>query len=321
MKKQIFTALSAAILISCGIGTSIHAEEAQTFTIGICQFVQHEALDAATQGFKDALTEKLGDRVIFDIQNAQGDPATCTTVINGLISKDVDLILANSTPSLQAAVTATSEVPILGTSVTDYGAALQIDDFDGIAGGNVSGTSDLAPLGEQAVMVKELFPEAEKIGLLYCSAEPNSQHQIDVIKAELEALGYTCSSYTFSDSNDISAATITAVSECDVLYVPTDNTVASNAELLQNICVPEKTPVVAGEENTCKICGVATLSINYYDLGHTTGEMAVRILEDGESISEMPIEYASDFTKSYNESICKKLDIEIPDDYTVLETE
>lgn len=321
MRKQILAVLTASLLLSCGPGSSINAEENKTFTIGICQYVQHEALDGATQGFKDALTEELGDRVVFDVQNAQGDSATCATIINGFTSKHVDLILANATAALQAAVTATSDIPILGTSVTEYGAALQIDDFDGTAGGNVSGTSDLAPLDEQAAMIKELFPDAGKIGLLYCSAEPNSQYQVDVVQADLEALGFSCEPYAFSDSNDISPVTITAVSECDVIYVPTDNTIASNAELLSNICVPEKVPVVAGEENTCKICGVATLSVNYYDLGYTTGKMAVRILADGENIADMPIEYATEFTKRYNETICKKLDLEMPEDYIALETE
>lgn len=321
MKKQILAVLSASICVALGAAGGVSAQEDQTFTVGICQFVQHEALDSATMGFKDALTATLGDRVTFYEQNAQGDPATCATVVNGLVSKNVDLILANATASLQAAATATSSIPILGTSVTDYSAALQLDQFDGTVGGNISGTSDLAPLDEQAAMVKELFPNAATIGLLYCSSEPNSKHQIDVIQEELKNLGFTCRLYAFSDSNDISPATITAVNQCDALYVPTDNMIASNAELLKNICVPEKIPIIAGEENTCKICGVATLSINYYDLGYQTGEMAVRILDGGEPISDMPIEFAEKFSKSYNETIAQKLAVEIPDDYSPLETE
>ncbi|MCD7867118.1 MAG: ABC transporter substrate-binding protein [Clostridiales bacterium] len=320
MKKRIFTAVLAAMTTTCAFALPVSAEE-QTYTIGICQLVQHDALDAATQGFEDAVTEALGDAVTFDEQNAQGDTNTCSTIINSFVSADVDLILANATAALQAAAAGTSEIPILGTSVTEYGVALELDDFDGTVGGNISGTSDLAPLDQQAAMLNELFPDAETVGLLYCSAEANSQYQVDTVKAALEELGYTCEYYAFSDSNDISSVTTTASTECDVIYVPTDNTVASNTEIINNICLPAGVPVIAGEEGICSGCGVATLSISYYDLGYTTGEMAVRILQDGEDISEMAIEYAPNFTKEYNADICEQLGIEIPDDYTAIETE
>lgn len=316
MKKQFLTLFTAALL---AVNTGIMVQAEDTYTIGICQYVQHDALDLATRGFRDAVTEKLGDRVTFDEENAQGDSTTCATIINGLIAKDVDLILANATTALQAAVTGTFDIPVLGTSVTEYGAALQLDDFSGIVGGNVSGTSDLAPLDVQASIVKELFPEAETVGLLCCSAEPNSEYQITVVQQELEALGFTCKLYTFADSYDISSVTMDAVSECDVIYVPTDNMVASNAELIANICIPDKVPVIAGEENTCKLCGVATFSIDYYDLGYVTGQMAVRVLEDGEDISTMPIEYAEQFTKRYNPVICEELGLTVPEDYVALE--
>ncbi len=319
MKKQFIAALAASSALAAVTGSTALAGEAQTFTVGICQYVQHEALDEATQGFKDALTEKLGDRVVFDEQNAQGDSALCATIINSFISSGEDLILANATTALQAAATATADIPILGTSVTEYGAALQLDDFDGTTGRNISGTSDLAPLDVQAAVIKELFPDAETAGLLYCSAEPNSQYQIDVVQNELTNLGYTCRLYTFADSYDISSVTMTAASECDVLYIPTDNMAASNAELIANICIPDGVPVIAGEENTCRLCGVATFSINYYDLGYTTGTMAVQILEDGADISSMPIGYASVFTKKYNPQICEALNITVPDDYVALE--
>lgn len=318
MKKQFFAVLAVSVVMSAFAGTAAGAEEAPAFTVGICQFGQHNALASATQGFKDALTEKLGDSVTFYEQNAQGDYAACTSLINDFVSRDVDLILANATAALQAAATATADIPILGTSVTEYGAALQREDFDGTVGGNISGTSDLAPLDEQAAMVKELFPDADTVGLLYCSAEPNSQYQADVVQEELEAMGYTCKAYTFSDSNDLSSVTMAAASKCDVLYVPTDNAAAANAELIANICIPEGIPVVAGEESTCKLCGVATLSISYYDIGYTTGEMAARILADGEDISTMPVEYTDSFTKRFNESICEQLGIKIPDDYQAL---
>lgn len=300
-------------------GTAADAA-AKKYTIGICQLMQHEALDAATDGFKEAVEEGLGkDAVTFDEQNAQGDSNTCSTIVNNFVSKNVDLILANATPALQAAQAGTSEIPILGTSVTEYGVALGIDGFDGTVGGNISGTSDLAPLDEQANMVKELFPDAKNVGLIYCSAEPNSQYQVDTVKAALEKLGYTCEFYAFSDSNDLSSVANKAVQSSDVIYVPTDNTVASNTAILNNICLPAKVPVIAGEEGICAGCGVATLSISYHDLGYATGQMAVKILKDGEDISKMPVEYAPQFTKKYNADICKELGVTVPDDYQAIE--
>ena len=295
------------------------ASEGGSYTVGICQLVQHAALDAATQGFKDALTEELGDAVTFDEQNAQGDSNTCSTIINSFVSSDVDLILANATPALQAAQAGTNEIPILGTSVTEYGVALGIDGFDGTVGGNISGTSDLAPLDEQAAMLHELFPDAKNVGLLYCSAEANSQYQVDTVKAALEELGYTCEYYAFSDSNDLSSIATKAASENDVLYVPTDNTAAANAELVNNICQPAGVPVVAGEEGICAGCGVATLSISYYDLGVATGKMAAKLLKGEANISEMPIEYAPQFTKKYNKSLCEALNVTVPDGYVAIE--
>ncbi len=291
----------------------------ETYVVGICQLVQHDALDAATLGFKDALTEALGEAVTFDEQNAQGDPNTCSTIINSFVSSDVDPILANATPALQAAQAGTNEIPILGTSVTEYGVALGIDGFGGLVGGNISGTSDLAPLDEQAAMLNELFPDAKNVGLLYCSAEANSQYQVDTVKAALEELGYTCEYYAFSDSNDLATIVTKAASESDVIYVPTDNTVASNTEIVNNICQPEKVPVIAGEEGICAGCGVATLSISYYDLGVGTGRMAARILTGEADIAQMPIEYAPQFTKKYNKTICEALGITIPDDYEAIE--
>jgi len=229
------------------------------------------------------------------------------------------LIMANATPALQAAQAATNTIPILGTSVTEYGVALGIDDFDGLVGTNISGTSDLAPLDEQAGIIKELFPDAKTVGLLYCSAEANSQYQVDTVKASLEELGYTCEYYAFSDSNDLATITTNAATNSDVIYVPTDNTVAANTEIVNNICQPAKVPVIAGEEGICSGCGVATLSISYYDLGVATGKMAVKILTGEANVSEMPIEYAPQFTKKYNKTICDALEITVPDDYVAIE--
>lgn len=291
----------------------------ETYTVGICQLVQHDALDAATQGFMDALTEELGDAVSFDVQNASGDSATCATIVNKFVSDDVDLILANATPALQAAAAGTDTIPILGTSVTEYGVALEIEGFDGTVGGNISGTSDLAPLDQQAAMLNELFPDAKNVGLVYCSAEANSQYQVDEVQKFLEELGYTCKQYSFADSNDLASVATTAADESDVIYVPTDNTVASNTEILNNICQPAGVPVIAGEEGICAGCGVATLSISYYDLGVATGKMAAKVLTGESDIAEMPIEYAPQFTKKYNAALAEALDVTIPDDYVAIE--
>ena len=318
MKKKIMAVLLAATMLTtlgaCG------ASDDSTYKVGICQLVQHDALDAATKGFKDALIEELGEEnVKFDEQNAQGDSNTCATIINGFTNSGVDLILANATPALQAAAAGTDTIPILGTSITEYGVALDIDNFDGTVGKNISGTSDLAPLDGQADMIKELFPDKKSVGLLYCSAEANSQYQVDTVQTYLEKLGYTCKQYAFSDSNDLSAVATTAVDESEVIYVPTDNTVANNTELLNNIAMEKKVPVVAGEEGICKGCGVATLSISYYDLGTATGKMAAKILKGESKIEEMPIEYAPNFVKKYNKSICEQLGVEIPEGYEAIE--
>lgn len=295
------------------------AADGETYTIGICQLVQHNALDAATQGFMDELTAELGDAVSFEEKNAQGDSNTCSTIINGFVADGVDLILANATASLQAAQAGTDSIPVLGTAVTEYGVALGIDDFDGLVGTNISGTSDLAPLDEQAAMIHELFPDAKNVGLLYCSAEANSQYQVDTVKGYLEEMGYTCEYYAFSDSNDLATICQSAADASDVIYVPTDNTVANNTEIVNNICQPAGVPVVAGEEGIMSGCGVATLSISYYDLGVATGKMAAKILTGESRVEEMPIEYAPTFTKEYNPTIVEALNITIPDDYVAYE--
>ena len=301
-----------------GEESSTQERSGATYPVGICQYAPHDALDAATQGFQDALTEAFGDAVAFELQNAAGDTPTCATIANGFVSAGVDLILANATAPLQAAVAATSDIPILGTSVTEYGVALGISDFNGVVGTNVSGTSDLAPLDQQAAMVQEWFPDAKTVGLLYCSAEPNSQYQVDTVQAELEKLGYTCTQYAFSDTNDMASVTQNAADNSDVIYVPTDNTCANNTGVIDNICRPAGVPIIAGEEGICGGCGVATLSISYYDLGVTTGEMAVKILTGEADISEMPIEYAPQFTKKYNEAICADLGLTVPESYEAI---
>lgn len=319
MKKKLLSimltgCMALGMLTGCG-----EAKEDGSYTVGICQLVQHEALDAATQGFKDALTEKLGDKVTFDEQNASGDSATCATIANQFASADVDLILANATAPLQAAAAATNTIPILGTSVTDYATALQISDWTGTTGTNISGTSDLAPLAEQAAMLNELFPDAKNVGMVFCSAEPNSSYQVNVVTKELETLGYTCKEYSFADSNDIASVVTSATAECDVIYIPTDNTAASATEVINNVCLPAGIPVIAGEEGICKGCGVATLSISYYDLGYQTGLMAYEILVNGADVSTMEVQFAPEVTKKYNATNCEKLGVKLPEDYVAIQ--
>ncbi|MEG1593383.1 MAG: ABC transporter substrate-binding protein [Oscillibacter sp.] len=289
------------------------------YVVGICQLVQHDALDAATQGFQDALTEALGDKVTFDKQNASGDSPTCSTICGQFVSNGVDLILANATAALQAAHSATGDIPILGTSVTEYGVALDLTDFTGTVGGNISGTSDLAPLDQQAAMIRELFPQAKNVGILYCSGEPNSVYQADTVKGMLEKEGCTVEIYTFADSNDVAAVTGTACADSDVIYIPTDNTAAACTEAINNVAQPAGVPIVAGEEGICRGCGVATLCINYYDLGVATGKMAVKILTGEADVATMPIEYAPQFTKKYNADLAGALGVTIPQDYTAIQ--
>lgn len=316
MKKfKKITAVVMAMAMTCAMTSCDNDDSADTYTIGICQLVQHEALDEATKGFKDALTEKLGDKVKFDEQNASGEKTNCTTIISQFVSSNVDLIMANATDSLTAAVSATEDIPIVGTSITDYATALQIENWTGTTGMNVTGTADLAPLKEQAAMIKELCPDKKNVGILYCSNEANSKYQADIMKSELEGLGYTCKVYTFVDTNDVSAITQTAADSSDVLYIPTDNTAASNTEAINNITEPAKIPVFAGEEGICKGCGVATLSISYYDIGYRAGEMAYKILENGEKPEKMPIEYSTDLTKKYVAKRAETLKLTVPDSY------
>lgn len=316
--QRFLAALLLTLLMALSLFTGCQSK-AEVYTVGICQLTQHVALDAATQGFKDALVEALGeDKVVFDEQNASGDPAICSTIANSFVSKKVDLIMANATAALQAAYNATTEIPILGTSITEYGVALNLSDFNGIVGGNVSGTSDLAPLEQQADMILELVPTAKKVGLLYCSAEPNSEYQVKVVEEYLTGKGLVCTRYAFTDTNDVSAVATKAAADSDVIYIPTDNTAATCTETIGSIVRTAKVPVVAGEQGICSGCGIATLSISYYDLGYATGKMAAKILTGEGDISQMPIEYAP-AVKLYNADMCEELGISVPEGYAPLD--
>ncbi len=331
-KKLLALLLSAAMCLSlaaCGqttdttdtttTDTADTSGDGATYTVGICQLVQHEALDAATQGFIDALNEALPGQVEFEEKNASGDANNCATIVNAFVSEGVDLILANATSPLQAAASATADIPILGTSVTDYASALELDDWTGTVGGNISGTSDLAPLDGQADMLVELCPDAKTVGLLYCSAEANSKYQVDEMIKLLEAKGLTCTEFAFTDSNDVASVTQAACDASDVIFIPTDNTAAANTEAIANVVLPAKVPVIAGEQGICKGCGVATLSIDYYELGTITGQMAAKILTGEADISTMPVEFAPNVTKMANVANCEALGITVPEGYETLE--
>ena len=319
MKKiiaAILVLVMALSLAACGSGK----KEEQKWTVGICQLVQHPALDKATEGFIDALKEGLGEENVTIVsQNASGDYASCTTVINDLLSRNVDLIMANATPALQAAAAATDTVPILGTSVTHYAPALDISDWNGTVGRNISGTSDLAPLDEQAAMIKEWFPDTQKVAIIYCNSEANSIYQAQEVAAYLRDMGIESKDFTFTDTNDVASVTLSACQYADVIYIPTDNIAAANTEAIANVVLTEGVPVIAGEKDTCSGCGVATLSIDYYDLGVATGKMAVKILKEGADISAMPIEYAANVTKYYNKNTCETLKVTPLEGYLAIE--
>ena len=335
-KKLIATLLSAAMCLSlaaCGQKTDAPAGsgsgsgsgavsasngEKTQYTVGICQLVQHVALDAATQGFIDALNEALPGQVTIENKNASGEPNNCATIVNGFVSEGVDLIMANATGALTAAASATADIPILGTSITAYGVALDIDNFSGTVGGNISGTSDLADLSKQADMILEWFPETQKVGLLFCSAEANSKYQIDEVSKHLADKGIETKEFAFTDTNDVASVTQAAADYSDVVYIPTDNAAASNTEAIANVLVPAGVPAICGEEGICSGCGVATLSISYYDLGVTTGKMAAKILTGEADISTMPIEY-TDATPKYNAAMCEQLGITPVEGYTAIE--
>ena len=326
-KKVLAALMTAAMTLSlaaCGSSGSgsdskESKDEDKTYVVGVCQLVQHDALDAATQGFQDALEEKLGDKVKVEVENASGDSATCATITTQFVNDNVDLIMANATPALQAAMAATADIPIVATSVTDFATALDISDWTGKTGINVTGTADLAPLDEQAAMVKELVPDAKTVGILYCSAEANSKYQAETVAAELEKLGLEVKDYTVADTNEISSVTKKACDEVDCIYIPTDNTIASATAAVNEIAAPANIPIIAGEEGICKGCGVATLSISYYSIGYKAGEMAYDILVNGKDPADMDIEFATDLTKKYVEDRATALNITVPDDYEAID--
>ncbi len=331
MKKKIkitailmVMALLMMTMAGCGDkaeGGSTDAGDNKVYKVGIVQQLEHPALDQATEGFEQALKDKLGDQVEFDLQNAQNEQANCATISQGFVSEKVDLIMANATNALQAASAATADIPIVATSVTDYATALNIEDWTGATGTNVTGTSDLAPLSEQVEMITELVPDVKQVGLLYCSAEANSVYQINEVEKFLDEKNIQYKEYAAADSNEIQAVTTKAVSECDCLYIPTDNTMAQSTETINNVAKPAGVPIIAGEEGICKGCGIGTLTISYYDIGYAAGEMAYEILVNGADPGTMEVQTAKNVTKKFNEELCTALNITVPEDYTAIDAE
>ena len=317
MKKTRFLSLLALPLMlggltSCGPNAK--------YKVGVCQLLAHAALDAATNGFVDTLKGEFGDDVYIDIQDAAGDSATCNTISNKFVSKKYNLIMANATPALQAAANSTSTIPVLGTSVTDYGSALGIENFDGTTGYNVSGTSDLVSIEEQVDLFKEVFPDARKVGLLYCSGESNSIYQVEEAERIFGENSTTTTKHSFTDSNDIAGVVDAAIaSGIDAFYIPTDNKAADNAEVIDAKCRngSRKVPVFAAEEGLCSKCGAFTLSIDYYTLGAKTGQMAIDILKNGADITKMAVEHfkSEEYTRKYNKEICDDLGLTVPEGF------
>lgn len=322
MKKILaLLGLTSTIALSGCSGKIKVNPDKQKYEVGIAQLVTHPALDAATAGFKEKLTSLLqaaGREVSFIENNAAGDSALCPTITTDLVSKDVDLILANATPCLTAAYAATSYIPILGTSITDYGAALGIEFKDGKSGKNVSGTSDLAPLDQQASEMVKLLPSANKIGIIYCSSEANSKFQVDEISKQLSSLGKTVTPRPFTDSSDLKSVCQKSAAEDDAVYIPTDNTAASNVSIIDGIFAPAHKPVYAGESGICEGAGIATLSIDYHRLGEVTGEMAFNVLLGKNKIDEYAVQYDKDVKKLYNKERCDAYGIVVPEGYEEL---
>lgn len=307
MKKIISVILCAVMLISvCGIFSGCGGDDG-AYTVGICQLMVHDALDQATKGFVDALTaevEAAGKKVTFDTQVA-GDQNLCTTVINTFTAKKVDLIMANATPALLAAANATTSIPVLGTSVTDY-----TDTFKGNIPANVSGTSDAVPFDEQAQMMIDTLGLAagDKVGVLYCTNESNSLIQYEAVKALFEAEGIVVEAYTFSETTELQALVTSMAASVKAVYIPSDNTVAQNDSVVGTICTEQNVPVYTSYGGA--VC-YASLAIDYYVLGAATGKMAAEILLNGKTPADIEIATLTP-SVSYNEELCAQLGIAVP---------
>lgn len=336
MKKSVSVILAAALalgLAACGgttpssaVASSGAAESVSASAaaagkdpaecrIGIMQLSEHEALDSAREGFIDALVEAGFSEDNIEVQNAQGEIPNCATIATKFVNDDVDLILAIATPAAQAAAQATTEIPILATAVTDFVSAGLVES-DEVPGGNVSGTSDMNPIDEQADLLVKLVSDAQTVGILYCSAEDNSTLQAELARAAFEERGLTVNEYTVADVNEIQPVTTKAVGEVDAIYVPTDNLFAENMPTAALVTEGAGIPVICGESGMVESGGTATYGINYYNLGKLAAEQAIEILVNGADISTMPVQFAAaeDLEFAVNEENCAAIGLEIPED-------
>lgn len=321
MKATALLLTAAMMMTGCGGGSEDAANEDAKYHVGIVQQMEHAALDAATEGFQDKLTELLGDDVSFDYQNAQGEQTNCTTIATKFVSDGCDLIMANATTALQAAYAATADIPIVGTSVTDYVTAGVVDSNEA-PGRNVTGVSDLSAIDAQIDVLLQVCPEDAKVAIVYCSAEPNSIYQAELAEKYLQSINRAYAVYTVADSNEIQAVMTNAVNECDAVYIPTDNTMANNMEIVKNVTVPAGVPSFGGAEQMCQEGALLTLSISYYDLGVKAAEMAYEILVNGANPAEMPVEFVSEgITPKYNPEIAAALGVTIPEGMEAVTTE
>ncbi len=315
MKKKILALGLALVMLCCAAFTftACHNGE-ETYRIGIIQLIQHDALDQATQGFMDALKEKLGDRVEFDLQNAQGEQTNCTTIVTKFVNQKVDLIMGNATNAVAAAREATETIPIVGTSVTNYAESGLVESNER-PGSNVTGVSDMNAVSNQMALIKAFAPDATKIGIVICAAEENSLIQANEAKTVFEAEGYTVTVYKANDSSDLQQVVTKAVSENEVLYEPTDNLVAANMDILRQVAAPAGVPVITGEESMCKTGGLASYSLNYYDIGYEAGLQAYEILVNGKNPAEMPIKVfgPEELNLIVNEEVMAEMGITLPE--------
>ena len=281
--------LAVFALTACS-GDEASDTESASYKIGVVQTIEHGALDQANQGFVDALADAGIPEDCIDQQNAQGEQSSCVTIANKFVNDGDDLVLAIGTQAAQAASGATSEIPIVGTAITDY-ASTGLVESDEVPGGNVTGTSDLTPVAEQIDLLHQLIPDAKTVGILYCSGENNSLVQVEMAEAALDDLGIAHERYTVSSSNEIQQVVESSVGNVDALYAPTDNTIAAGMSTVSMVANENKIPVVVGCDTMVEDGGLVSYSINYYDLGYKAGEMGVKILKGEASPADMPIEY------------------------------
>lgn len=320
MKRLLALVMTTLILLSvlAGCGTAEAPDTGKNgYRIGIVQLMQHIALDQATQGFQDALTEKLGDQVSFDVQLASGETTNCTTIVTKFVNDDVDLIMGNATPAVIAAKEATATIPIIGTSVTDYvSPEAAIVASNEAPGANVTGYSDMSDIAAHVELTQKLVPDAKTVAIVYCSAEPNSVIQGNQAEEQYKAAGLTTVTLTASDVTTISTVVAAACEQADVIYIPTDNLFAENMESVKNIAEPAKIPVICGEGGMVNSGGTASVAIDYYVLGYRAGEMAYEILVNGASPATTPIGFmtADDMELVINEENIAAIGLTIPED-------